>query len=386
MTVEEIYELTGIDPWFLYQIRDVVSFSDELAAFGELCARAGARSSSKTCSAGPRSTASPMCSWPISGAAPRRASPPCARSTASPRSTSWWTPAPPSSRPTPRITIPPTNGKTRPGQTDGDKVMILGGGPNRIGQGIEFDYCCCQASFALKEMGVESIMVNSNPETVSTDYDTSDKLYFEPLTREDVLNIVDHGKAPGRDRPVRRPDPSEPGGAPGQGRGAASWAPRPTAIDRAEDRKRLQADAEQAGPQAARNDTATSVEQALEIAHEISYPVLVRPSYVLGGRAMEIVSDDDGPDQLHEVGRGGLAGASHPHRQIPGGRHRSGRGRHLRRQDHRHRRHHGAHRRGRHPFRRLRLRPAALHLIPRRSRKKSRPRPGPWPRNWGSSA
>jgi carbamoyl-phosphate synthase large subunit len=176
-------------------------------------------------------------------------------------------------------------------QTDREKVMILGSGPNRIGQGIEFDYCCCQASFALKELGVESIMVNSNPETVSTDYDTSDKLYFEPLTREDVLNIVATEKPRGLilqfggQTPLNLAVPLGNAGVPILGTPAA-------AIDRAEDRKLFKQLLAKLGLKQPPNDTAVTVEEALAIAHHIGYPVLVRPSYVLGGRAMQIVSDD----------------------------------------------------------------------------------------------
>ena len=176
-------------------------------------------------------------------------------------------------------------------RTDGDKVMILGGGPNRIGQGIEFDYCCCQASFALKELGVESIMVNSNPETVSTDYDTSDKLYFEPLTREDVLHIVAAEKPLGLilqfggQTPLNLAVPLGKAGVRIMGTGAE-------AIDRAEDRRLFKQMLNKLGLKQPPNDTATTVDQALDIAHSITYPVLVRPSYVLGGRAMQIVSDD----------------------------------------------------------------------------------------------
>jgi carbamoyl-phosphate synthase large subunit len=170
------------------------------------------------------------------------------------------------------------------------KVMILGGGPNRIGQGIEFDYCCVHASFALEEMGIESIMVNSNPETVSTDYDTSDKLYFEPLTKEDVLNIIASEKPEGLivqfggQTPLNLAVPLEQAGAPILGT-------PPDAIDRAEDRDRFCELLDKLGLRQPDNGTATSVEQAVEIARRISYPVVVRPSYVLGGRAMEIVYD-----------------------------------------------------------------------------------------------
>ncbi|MDD5643042.1 MAG: carbamoyl-phosphate synthase large subunit, partial [Syntrophales bacterium] len=177
--------------------------------------------------------------------------------------------------------------------TGREKVMILGGGPNRIGQGIEFDYCCCQASFALKEIGVESIMVNSNPETVSTDYDTSDKLYFEPLTLEDVLHIAAAENPKGLilqfggQTPLNLAVPLGRAGVHILGTSA-------TAIDRAEDRKLFQQLLNKLGLKQPPNDTVRTVEQALEVAHRVGYPVLVRPSYVLGGRAMQIVADDAG--------------------------------------------------------------------------------------------
>ena len=176
-------------------------------------------------------------------------------------------------------------------RTEGDKVMILGGGPNRIGQGIEFDYCCCQASFALKEMGVESIMVNSNPETVSTDYDTSDKLYFEPLTKEDVLNIVATEKPLGLILQFGGQTPLNLAVPLGQA-GVRIMGTGPEAIDRAEDRKLFKQLLSKLGLKQPPNDTAVTVDQALDIAHSIGYPVLVRPSYVLGGRAMQIVAED----------------------------------------------------------------------------------------------
>ncbi|MGA6927639.1 MAG: carbamoyl-phosphate synthase large subunit, partial [Desulfosarcina sp.] len=170
------------------------------------------------------------------------------------------------------------------------KVIILGGGPNRIGQGIEFDYCCVHASFALREAGVESIMVNSNPETVSTDYDTSDKLYFEPLTREDVLHIVEKEKPDGvivqfgGQTPLNLATPLHAEGVPILGT-------QPESIDRAEDRERFQAMLNTLGLKQPANGTAVSIAQALSIAATIGYPVIVRPSFVLGGRAMKIVYD-----------------------------------------------------------------------------------------------
>lgn len=170
------------------------------------------------------------------------------------------------------------------------KVLILGGGPNRIGQGIEFDYCCCHASFALRDAGVMAIMANSNPETVSTDYDTSDRLYFEPLTFEDVMNIVEKEKPEGvivqfgGQTPLNLAVPLMRAGVPILGTS-------PDAIDRAEDRERFQALIQKLGLLQPPNGTAMSLEDALEVAERITYPVVVRPSYVLGGRAMAVVYD-----------------------------------------------------------------------------------------------
>lgn len=172
------------------------------------------------------------------------------------------------------------------------KIIILGGGPNRIGQGIEFDYCCVHASFALKELGYETIIVNSNPETVSTDYDTSDKLFFEPLTLEDVLNICDQENPDGvivqfgGQTPLNLAADLERHGVPIVGTSPAS-------IELAEDRKHFSALLDDLGLQQAEAGTAVSEEEAVEVAGRIGYPVLVRPSFVLGGRAMMIVYDDN---------------------------------------------------------------------------------------------
>jgi carbamoyl-phosphate synthase large subunit len=172
------------------------------------------------------------------------------------------------------------------------KIMILGGGPNRIGQGIEFDYCCVHAAFAAREIGKESIMVNSNPETVSTDFDTSDYLFFEPLTHEDVMNIVDAAKPDGiivqfgGQTPLNLAAGLQAAGAPLIGTSVES-------IDRAEDREHFTAFLNKLGLRQPLNGIATNAPQAFEIAREIGYPVIVRPSYVLGGRAMEIVHDED---------------------------------------------------------------------------------------------
>ncbi|HMH43597.1 MAG TPA: carbamoyl-phosphate synthase large subunit [Pyrinomonadaceae bacterium] len=176
--------------------------------------------------------------------------------------------------------------------SDRKKIMILGSGPNRIGQGIEFDYCCCHASFALHEAGFETIMVNCNPETVSTDYDTSDRLYFEPLTFEDVMNIVDVEKPTGvivqfgGQTPLNLAMRLHEAGVPIIGTS-------PDSIDLAEDRKRFGALLNELGIPQPENGTATSTEGAREAANRIGYPVLVRPSYVLGGRAMAIVYDEN---------------------------------------------------------------------------------------------
>ena len=201
--------------------------------------------------------------------------------------------------------------------SDKPKVMILGGGPNRIGQGIEFDYCCCHASYALRNQGYETIMVNSNPETVSTDYDTSDRLYFEPLTKEDVLNIIEAEKPQGiiiqfgGQTPLKLAVPlqdylntignesSVTGNEHEQSPSTQYplpitkiWGTSPDSIDIAEDRERFEKVLRELDIKQPPNGTARSYEEALQIARRIGYPVVVRPSYVLGGRAMEIVYSD----------------------------------------------------------------------------------------------
>jgi carbamoyl-phosphate synthase large subunit len=176
--------------------------------------------------------------------------------------------------------------------TDRRKIMILGSGPNRIGQGIEFDYCCCHASFALREAGFETIMVNCNPETVSTDYDTSDRLYFEPLTFEDVMNIVDKEKPEGVIVQFGGQTPLNLSGRLGDA-GVPIIGTSPDSIDLAEDRKRFSKLLEDLKIPQPPNGTAVSVEEAKAIAEKIGYPVIVRPSFVLGGRAMAIVYDED---------------------------------------------------------------------------------------------
>ncbi len=193
--------------------------------------------------------------------------------------------------------------------SDRRKIVILGSGPNRIGQGIEFDYCCVSASLALREEGFETIMVNSNPETVSTDFDISDKLYFEPLTVEDVLAIVEHERPEGvivqfgGQTPLRIARRLERLGVPILGTSVES-------IDRAEDRRRFEELCRELDVRVPECGTATSVEEAVEIADGIGYPVLVRPSYVLGGRAMEIVYDE--PSLREYFARAVRASPEHP--------------------------------------------------------------------------
>lgn len=190
--------------------------------------------------------------------------------------------------------------------TTDKKILILGGGPNRIGQGIEFDYCCVHAAFALREIGVESIMVNSNPETVSTDYDTSDKLFFEPLTREDVLNIIDQEKPDGVIVQFGGQTPLNLAVTLAEA-GVTIIGTQPDAIDRAEDRKRFQQFLQKLNLRQPENDTVFTLDEALAAANLIGYPVVVRPSYVLGGRNMRIVYTDQGiKDFMRVVGGSNL--------------------------------------------------------------------------------
>ena len=186
-------------------------------------------------------------------------------------------------------------------RSDRRKMMILGGGPNRIGQGIEFDYCCCHASFAGQEQGITTVMVNSNPETVSTDYDTSDSLYFEPLTLEDVLNVIEVEQPDGvvvqfgGQTPLKLAIPllrwlDSPEG---RATGTKIWGTSPESIDRAEDREQFEAILRERKIRQPRNGLARSEAAARTVAADVGYPVVVRPSYVLGGRAMEVVFDEE---------------------------------------------------------------------------------------------
>ena len=301
MTVEDIYELTGIDPWFLDKMQDLLvtesfikskqltsltktqlwdikrqGFSDRQIAYATKTTEDKVRAHRKSLGVIPAYKLVDTC------AAEFEASTPYYYSTYEEETE----------------VIPSTK----------RKVMILGGGPNRIGQGIEFDYCCCHAAYALSKQGFETIMVNSNPETVSTDYDTSDRLYFEPLTKEDVLNIIEAENPEGiiiqfgGQTPLKLAVPlqeyldaesAEIGENAEKGFvGTRIWGTSPDSIDMAEDRERFERVLRELGIQQPENGMARDYQDAVTVANRIGYPVVVRPSYVLGGRAMEIVYSD----------------------------------------------------------------------------------------------
>ena len=309
LTIDEIYEATAIDPWFLRQIQDIVAMENELKSFS-LAHSISAENPDLT----------PMLRKAKEyGFSDRQLATLWKRSEWDIRDLRKQTGVLPTyylvdtcagefEAYTPYYYSTYESGRELE-SSDRKKVVILGGGPNRIGQGIEFDYCCCHASFALKELGIESIMVNSNPETVSTDYDTSDRLYFEPLTLEDVLHIIDFEKPFGvivqfgGQTPLNLAVPLLRAGVPILGTS-------PDAIDRAEDRERFQALLQKLDLRQPANGTAMTLVEATKIADKIGYPVVVRPSYVLGGRAMEIVY---GPDELESYFRRAVvASPEHP--------------------------------------------------------------------------
>ena len=282
-SVEEVHELTGIDPWFLAQIKTVVDFQSDLGRMGAdavtreqllQAKRYGLSDNRMARLWGETETAvrNRRKQWNIRAVFKRVDT--CAAEFES------FTPY--------LYSVYEEECEADPSETR--KVMILGSGPNRIGQGIEFDYCCCHASYALQELGCESIMVNCNPETVSTDYDTSDRLYFEPLTLENVLNICDTERPDGvivqfgGQTPLTLALPLKAHGVPIIGT-------EPESIDLAEDRDRFGRLLDELDIPQPEGRTATSAEGALEAARQIGYPVLVRPSYVLGGRAMVIAYD-----------------------------------------------------------------------------------------------
>ena len=285
MSVEEISELSGIDPWFLDNILELVEFEEELLNGDTL----------ETVSAARMLRAKQLGYADVQLARAWSADEATVRSRRKELGVNATfklvdTCAAEFEAYTPYYySTYETEDESRP--FEGKKAIILGAGPNRIGQGIEFDYCCVHAAFALREEGWGAIMVNSNPETVSTDYDTSDKLYFEPLTLENVLNIYEREQPEGvilqlgGQTPLNLARDLEAAGVPILGTSPAS-------IDLAEDRKQFKNLLNEHGIYQPENDTALSYAEAREIAHRIEYPVLVRPSFVLGGRAMKIVWDD----------------------------------------------------------------------------------------------
>jgi len=302
MTLQEVFQLTKIDPWFLRQIEELVQIEETLRACPNLeAADDELLWLAKQSGFSDRQLAH---LWNVPELEVRRA-----RKARGVEATfklvdtcaaefEAFTPYYYSTYERPAVSVG-SDGVVRSLEEDETKpasgkerIMILGGGPNRIGQGIEFDYCCCQAAFALKEAGYETIMVNSNPETVSTDYDTSDQLFFEPLTTEDVLNICERVKPKGLivqfggQTPLNLARGLEAAGAPIIGTSVDS-------IDIAEDRERFQLLVERLGLQQPANGTALDLQHAMHVARQIGFPVLVRPSYVLGGRAMEIVYDEE---------------------------------------------------------------------------------------------
>ena len=283
--VAEIHELTSIDPWFLEQMKEVVDFEGALAQ--DSLVNIGATSFRRAKRYG-ISDAQLAKSWAVDEIAVRERRKQLGVAAVFSRVDTC---AAEFESFTPYL-YSNYESSSEADPADRQKVVILGSGPNRIGQGIEFDYCCCHASFALQEMGVESIMVNCNPETVSTDYDTSDRLYFEPLTLEHVLNICDTEKPSGvivqfgGQTPLNLALPLKRLGVPIIGTDPAD-------IDLAEDRKLFGRLLEELAIPCPANGAATNVEEACAVARRLGYPVLVRPSYVLGGRAMVIAYDEE---------------------------------------------------------------------------------------------
>ncbi|MEM7100862.1 MAG: carbamoyl-phosphate synthase large subunit [Pseudomonadota bacterium] len=285
MTLEEVFEITSIDPWFLAEIEDLISTETQLKH-----------------QAAEAITKQEWYGLKRKGFSDARLAKLLASEEATVRSLRQDLGVRPVYRrvDTCAAEFPATSAymystfeeecESQP--SDRQKIMVLGGGPNRIGQGIEFDYCCVHAALAMREDGYETIMVNCNPETVSTDYDTSDRLYFEPVTLEDVLAIVDIEQPTGvivqfgGQTPLKLVNDLEAAGVPIIGTS-------PDAIDRAEDRERFQQLVEKLELRQPDNRVASNLKQGLERAAEIGYPIVVRPSYVLGGRAMEIVYSDD---------------------------------------------------------------------------------------------
>ena len=289
MSVREVARMTGMDPWFLYQMKEI---TDEIKTIGEVPFAAVTEGQMRDAKKMGISDEQLADSWAVTSAQVRQLR---AKLGVLPVFKKVDTCAAEFESETPYL-YSCYDEEDEAAPTDRKKILILGSGPNRIGQGIEFDYCCCHAAFALREDGYETVMVNCNPETVSTDYDTSDRLYFEPLTLEDVLAVYEHEASSGAQigmivqfggqTPLNLSLPLKKAGVPIIGTS-------PESIDLAEDRKRFgKLITELAIPQP-EGAMATSVEEAVSGANRVGYPVLVRPSYVLGGRAMVIAYDDE---------------------------------------------------------------------------------------------
>jgi carbamoyl-phosphate synthase large subunit len=287
MTIPEIHKLTHIDPWFLKHLEELVQFEERLRTVGQLEKLSGAMlRQAKQFGFSDRQLATIFNAHEIDVRSDRK------RRGIITTFKSVDTCAAEFEAYTPYYYSTYEDEDETPAKKPGQKrIMILGGGPNRIGQGIEFDYCCCHASFALRELGIQSIMVNSNPETVSTDYDTSDLLFFEPLTTEDVLNICDRMQPDGvivqfgGQTPLNLARGLASAGVPIIGTSVDT-------IDDAEDREKFQILLDRLGLKQPPNGIARTMAQARTEAIKIGYPVLVRPSFVLGGRAMEICYDN----------------------------------------------------------------------------------------------
>ena len=293
MSVAEIHEVTRIDPWFLERLADIVALEAKVRRFGlpadaenlRLLKAAGFSDARLAALAGIAEGDVSKARGALGVAPVYKRIDTCAAEFASPTAYMYSTYETPFAG--------ALSCEARP--TQRDKVVILGGGPNRIGQGIEFDYCCCHASFALRDAGFETIMINCNPETVSTDYDTSDRLYFEPLTAEDVLAILHKEREAGTlkgvivqfggQTPLKLAHVIEQSGAPILGTSVDS-------IDLAEDRDRFKRLLDKLGLKQPKNGIAYSVEQSRLVAADLGLPLVVRPSYVLGGRAMAIIRDE----------------------------------------------------------------------------------------------
>jgi len=282
MSVDELYEITYIKPWFVQQMKELVQLEEEILNYkgkvlpGDLLIQAKKDGFSDK-------YLSKILGVPEKDIRKQRQSLGLRQA---------WNAVPVSGAENAAYYYSTYNAPDEVPVSNRKKIMILGGGPNRIGQGIEFDYTCVHAAFALRDLGYESIMVNCNPETVSTDYDTSDKLYFEPITVEDVLSIYEKEKPQGvivqfgGQTPLNIAEELEAAGVPILGTSV-------TSIDLAEDRERFAEIIEKLEIPMPENGTATSLEEALKVAERIGYPLVVRPSYVLGGRGMEIVFDQE---------------------------------------------------------------------------------------------